>query len=800
MAQKMNSRHASALGAGVLTLVAALGAGVAVHLQSQSQLEPLRQDSAQVRLSAVHAQLQSQLQRELGELGQQTRNLAHSYQIREALRLFRYAQAQLPKEVSNLEQESHTGEAQWQKYHHDVIQPAWSKRFGDQSAAPLADEHDPTAIWLRQQYIVNNPNPIGKKDQLLSGAESSFYNQVHVAYHPAFEQLQKNLQLDDLLLIEANTRRVLYSVAKRTDFQSMVGQGATFESSLDHAIQELTKVASQTPDVMFLTDLEPYGPALGEHRLFVVAPVFENDQVQGFLALQLSADRLQALLSQDGKWSGLGKNGDVTLVGEDLKSRNTPRLFIADAKAFLAGPAKAWPKGAKADMERAGNGVGRLKVDIRPVTQALKGKPYSGEGGDALGRPSLLHTSALQIPGFVEGASPRWVLMSALPKEDALRREGELSFNPLWTLLLALGLSGASVAWVMRRKEASGGHAAPAGVVDIEATEQPVPAADFSSALAASRQRSEPSLAEPEASPDAAGSPLESLTDALPDIPGLDKLVTPETPPADVPTITEELAEAPAPAYADDNPWKDMLGEWAKGNFKQIPELEQDASSWQTTLAEAAQAMAAGFEALEQRMEQIAAATDYLTGQSARLQEQIAQSPAIDATELDNELVQMAYPLAQLGRLTPDLLNAAEGIQLAAKQARLAYSEMKPGEGQGNWELDPPDLGGQPPGLPLALDDIDTALALLQQQLGQMGTVGAPVAQQLEVLRESLSPVLSAQASTRELVLAQAQSIEALGAYVRSLSDAIRGSRWPQPVGAEDTPAAGDPAQAGDMA
>ena len=122
----MNSRHASALGAGVLTLVAALGAGVAVHLQSQSQLEPLRQDSAQVRLSAVHAQLQSQLQRELGELGQQTRNLAHSYQIREALRLFRYAQAQLPQRSEQPGAGKPHRRGAMAKYHHDVIQPAWS--------------------------------------------------------------------------------------------------------------------------------------------------------------------------------------------------------------------------------------------------------------------------------------------------------------------------------------------------------------------------------------------------------------------------------------------------------------------------------------------------------------------------------------------------------------------------------------------------------------------------------------------------------------------------------------------------
>ena len=74
------------------------------------------------------------------------------------------------------------------------------------------------SVWLRQQYIVNNPNPIGKKDQLLSGAESSFYNQVHVAYHLAFEQLQKNLQLDDLLLIEANTAACCILVAKADRF------------------------------------------------------------------------------------------------------------------------------------------------------------------------------------------------------------------------------------------------------------------------------------------------------------------------------------------------------------------------------------------------------------------------------------------------------------------------------------------------------------------------------------------------------------------------------------------------------
>ena len=84
----------------------------------------------------------------------------------------------------------------------------------------------------------------------------------------------------------------------------MVGQGATFASSLDHAIQGVDQSPRRRPTSCSSPTSSPYGPALGEHRLFVVAPVFENDQVQGFLALQLSADRLQALLSQDGKWSG----------------------------------------------------------------------------------------------------------------------------------------------------------------------------------------------------------------------------------------------------------------------------------------------------------------------------------------------------------------------------------------------------------------------------------------------------------------------------------------------------------------
>ena len=96
---------------------------------------------------------------------------------------------------------------------------------------------DPVARRLQADYIARNPNPIGKKDQLVEAPGGSRYDAVHARFHSIMKRIAYTVGFHDINLMDAATGDVVYTVAKEADFGSNMYHGPLMRSGFARAAQ-----------------------------------------------------------------------------------------------------------------------------------------------------------------------------------------------------------------------------------------------------------------------------------------------------------------------------------------------------------------------------------------------------------------------------------------------------------------------------------------------------------------------------------------------------------------------------------
>ena len=192
-----------------------------------------------------------------------------------------------------------------------------------------------TASYLQYHYIANNDNKKYKKDRLIRADDKSYYSKIHESYHERLRLIVKELHLRDLFLINKDSGDIIYSVAKNVDFSTNLLNGPYVDSGLAKAVRTLMK----TPDrqSIIIQDLQPYMPAYNEPAAFMVIPIYQKNTYVGILGIQLSINLINSIMTHDKEWvnDGLGKSGEVYLLGNDLLMRSDSRFLIEDKAEFL---------------------------------------------------------------------------------------------------------------------------------------------------------------------------------------------------------------------------------------------------------------------------------------------------------------------------------------------------------------------------------------------------------------------------------------------------------------------------------
>ncbi len=200
---------------------------------------------------------------------------------------------------------------------------------------PIADNLMPGTMAgrvLQYHYLAQNKAAAGRW-ALDTAADGSAYSKAHAQYHPMLARLMRRMGYYDLFLIGADGN-IVYSVAKEIDFGANLTSGVLAQTNLARAFR--TARDANQKNYYKLVDFERYLPSRTAPAAFTAAPVYEEGTLLGVIAMQVPNDPIEVIVSGGRNWAkeGLGKTGEVYLVGPDFRLRSDARFLIENPKAY----------------------------------------------------------------------------------------------------------------------------------------------------------------------------------------------------------------------------------------------------------------------------------------------------------------------------------------------------------------------------------------------------------------------------------------------------------------------------------
>lgn len=178
---------------------------------------------------------------------------------------------------------------------------------------------DEAARMLQSAFISKNPNTAAERYKLVDAQSGIRYNSAHIRFHNEFVKFQQRYGFNDLKLVDARDARVVYSVAKKTDFGTSFRSGPYRDTGLAKTVVSMLQ-GGGTQSVM-LQDFESYPASLGAQSAFILIPVKENETVLGLLIAELPegfADHVLNHAKTD------YKTEDAYISGNDMLVRSVP--------------------------------------------------------------------------------------------------------------------------------------------------------------------------------------------------------------------------------------------------------------------------------------------------------------------------------------------------------------------------------------------------------------------------------------------------------------------------------------------
>lgn len=285
------------------------------------------------QLTTVRETKSAQIEDYMGLIEDQVVTFSNDKMIADALTDFTIAMKELDTKITPAQlNQSRQGVL---SYYESEFLPRLNENLTDPMTAPTFMSEEPSALYLQYQYIEANSNEVGSKHKLDMASDGSNYSLKHKAYHPVIREYLEKFGYYDIFIIDSQTGQMVYSVFKEADFATNLLTGPYKDTNFADVVRE-AREASQ-PDHVVLADYEFYTASYNAPAAFIASPIFINGQNKGVLVFQMPVDKINEVMTSDGKWqeSGLGLSGEVYLVGEDLSMRSASRFLIEDKSGYL---------------------------------------------------------------------------------------------------------------------------------------------------------------------------------------------------------------------------------------------------------------------------------------------------------------------------------------------------------------------------------------------------------------------------------------------------------------------------------
>lgn len=190
------------------------------------------------------------------------------------------------------------------------------------------------AVYLQSTYSVGF-EPLARAAVVDDARDGSAWSATHSTFHPAYRQISRRLGIFDILLVDTQSGRIVYSVEKRPDLGANVDVGPISGS----IVSTLTDQIRDDPDGgVVAADFRRYNPALLTPLAGVAAPILDDaEQLVGALIFLFDSSELTRILTADEDWNeaAFPTGGDLYLIGEDSTTRSEPRGFLEDRGSYL---------------------------------------------------------------------------------------------------------------------------------------------------------------------------------------------------------------------------------------------------------------------------------------------------------------------------------------------------------------------------------------------------------------------------------------------------------------------------------
>ena len=179
---------------------------------------------------------------------------------------------------------------------------------------------DGAAEKIQDLYIAQNPDA-SARELLDTAKDGSYYSILHQRYHPWFREILKHKKFADILLMDMDGN-VIYSVKKEADFATDLLIDRNNQTDLGIVFDVAS--AEVLPGIPTFIDFAPYQPSNDVAAGFLAEPIFTEAGVKvGVFAIRINTDVIDEILNTA---NGIGKTGEMYLVGEDALMRNNARL------------------------------------------------------------------------------------------------------------------------------------------------------------------------------------------------------------------------------------------------------------------------------------------------------------------------------------------------------------------------------------------------------------------------------------------------------------------------------------------
>lgn len=175
-------------------------------------------------------------------------------------------------------------------------------------------------IRAQYHYLVENDNPLGSKDELLTHNEATAYGRNHARYHGMFRTTLQAFGLYDIFLIEPTEGTIVYSVYKETDYATSLFNGPHRDSNLAEVAR---KAMSLGEGEVAIVDFARYTPSYKAPAAFLATPIYNGNNLIGVVAFQMPMDQITHIM---GVAAGLGDTGESMIVGNDNLMRSQSRF------------------------------------------------------------------------------------------------------------------------------------------------------------------------------------------------------------------------------------------------------------------------------------------------------------------------------------------------------------------------------------------------------------------------------------------------------------------------------------------